>query len=122
MKRLALVLLLLFATVAQAGPKTWHKRGTQDATADAYIVGSTATPFGPASVCILNSGNTNNLYATLDGTTPTDTDDTKVFAIAPGSEYCLNLTSSATAQTTVTLVTAAAVSTTYIINAVSVQN
>lgn len=121
MKRLiAFVLLFLtFANGSYAGPKVWNKTGTASDASATLTVGSTDTPFGPASVCVKNTGATNPLWFSF--TPPAvATDNSLNFQVAAGEEYCITFSSQNVVNLMeIAVITTAAVTTTYKANAVA---
>jgi len=93
MKKLIAFALILLATTAPAGPRTWNKTGTATTTTATFRVGSNATPFAPASLCVKNTGLTINLFFSLQPPAEA-TDDSLNFIVGPGLEYCLDFATS----------------------------
>ena len=110
--------LLLLAGTASAGPKVWNKTGTATVTSVTLTVGSTATPFGPASICVKNTGATNNLFFNL--TPPAvATDNSLNFIVEPGLEYCIAFASQNVVNIMEIAVITPANTTTYSVKAVA---
>lgn len=118
MKKLATLALILIASQSYAGPKVWNKVGTATVTSATLTVGSTATPFGPSSICVKNTGATNNLFFNL--TPPAvATDNSLNFLVEPGLEYCISFASQNVLNIMEIAVITPAATTTYSLKAVA---
>jgi hypothetical protein len=86
MRILRVVLVLLISVSAYAsGPRSWYNTGTAT-VANAAV----ATPFGVASICIKNTGATNDLYVDwTDGVAVASANSTNL-KFGPGIEYCFD--------------------------------
>lgn len=101
-------LILISSLLYAAPPLTWNKSGTAT-TSNATIT----APFNPISVCIKNTGGTNNLWVDwTDGVATTDDDSTNVL-FGPGIEYCFDFISQNVNDTFTIGVISSASTTTY---------
>lgn len=117
-KIIASLVLIGLATAAESGPRVWNKTGTATITTATLRVGSTATPFAPASLCVKNTGATNNLFFSLQP--PAEgTDDSLNFLVGPGLEYCIEFATSNYLMD-VAVITSTS-TTTYLLNAIAKQ-
>lgn len=118
----ALALLLVASLTAisivhAAGPRSWGFWGTAT-TSNATITVGGSTTFGPANVCIYNSGATNDLYIDwTDGTATTDNNSTNI-RIAAGASYCADFEALGTQNVVQIGVITSSSTTTYIATAI----
>jgi hypothetical protein len=119
---LAFMLLLVASisaiSVYAAGPRSWGKWGTAT-TSNATITVGGSTTFGPANVCVYNSGDTNDLYMDwTDGVATTDDNSTNI-RVCAGCSYCADFEALGTNnQVQIGLITSSS-TTTYIATAVA---
>lgn len=114
---------------AGTSPRTWNKVGTATNPAANLVVGASATPFGPSTIVIANTGATNPLYFALTwGSDSTDlvpnvataTDDGISFRVNAGKEYAINFNTQ-NSKNKLNISIFASADTTYLINAVQAQ-
>lgn len=82
--------LILVPVVEAAGPRSWGKWGTATTSNAVLTVGGSSSPFGPANVCVYNSGATNPLYFDwTDGIATIDDDSTNI-RVDAGVAVCVD--------------------------------
>lgn len=79
-------------------PRTWNKTVSATDTVQNFIVGATATPFGPAVIYVLNTSAADAVYVTISfmgantaATDATATDDGVSWLLPPSKEVAFNL-------------------------------
>jgi hypothetical protein len=111
--------------MAYNSPRTWNKSGAAAAGAVTLTVGSAASPFGPGTITVANTGATNPLWFSFcwgsEAVSPiapaTATDDGNSFMVDKGKEYSINLdTQNSVNQLQISIMSTAG--TNYIINAI----
>lgn len=89
MRRLLVVLCLLSAVIAEAaGPRSWSDKGTATVTNSQKTVGG-SSPFGPAAVCIKNSGSVDLYFDWTDGVAAA-TDGSTNLVVPAGDSLCFS--------------------------------
>lgn len=83
------ILFFLASLIYAAGPRVWGKSGTATTTNATVTVGGTSI-FYPASLCVENTGATNNLFIDWSDGVATATDNSTNILIGPGKSYCFN--------------------------------
>ena len=110
-------------------PRTWNKLVSATDTKTDVVVGGTATPFGPATIYVLNTSTTDNCFVTINFTganttaTPaTATDDGVSWQVGTSKEVAFNLNSQNANDTwTVSVIMAAGKTATVLLNAIQAQ-
>lgn len=112
-----LFLSLAFSTNA-AGPRSWNKSGTAT-TSNATLTVGGSTPFGPAAVCVSNTGDTNSLYFDWTDGVATTTDNSTNQVVPPSMTICYsNLSKNVVNVMQIGVITASS-TTTYVFNAIA---
>lgn len=84
MKKILVVFFVLLLGTAQAAHKAYGKSGTATTT-NAVIT----FPFNPSSICVSNTGTTNNLYFDYTDGIAVAADDSTNHLVPPGATLCL---------------------------------
>ena len=112
-------LLLLSISAFAASPRSWHRTGTATGTAASITVGGSATPFGPASICVRNTDATNNLIFAINQTAVIASDAEGILLTIASPEKCIAFSSQNVSNTMTISLIAAAGTATFMVNAVA---
>lgn len=84
LKRALVIFFIFLAGTSQAAHRPWGKSGTATTT------NATLTcPFNPSSLCVSNTGGTNNLYFNYDTGVATTADNVGNHLVPPNATICL---------------------------------